>query len=219
MTRAPRDLVLATGNRDKVAEIRAALAHLDGKLRLLPLDEFPNAPKVEEDGDSLEANAMKKARLIHEATGLPALADDTGLMVDVLNGAPGVYSSRYAGPHATYVDNVKKLLRDLEPYELSSRHARFCTVVAFAHDNKIELAQGECAGTIALAPRGIGKFGYDPVFIVDGTGKTYAEMSIMEKNQISHRGRALRAAGKLLTAWLANQPGARDDKLAPHLKA
>jgi XTP/dITP diphosphohydrolase len=208
MTGAPRDIVIATGNRDKVAEIRAALAHLGDRFRLLTLDNFPNAPKVEEDGDTLESNAAKKARVIHEATGLPALADDTGLMVDVLDGAPGVYSSRYAGPHAAYAENVQKLLRDLEPYELSRRSARFCTVVAFAHDDKIELAHGECAGTIALAPRGEGRFGYDPIFIVDEVGKTYAEMSMAEKNKISHRGRALHAAGEMLAAWLANEAGA-----------
>jgi len=205
----PCDLVLATRNKDKVTEILAGLSHLNGTLRFLTLDDFPDAPEVVEDGESLEENAIKKAREIHQATGLPALAADTGLMVEALNGAPGVYSGRYAGPKATYADNVQKLLRDLHAYDLSSRKARFCAVIAFAHDNKIEIARGECRGTIARAPRGVGKFGYDPVFIVDGIGKTYAEMSMAEKNQISHRGRALRAAGYLLSAWLAGEIGKR----------
>jgi len=207
MSRAPLDLVLATRNRDKIAEIRAALAHLDGNLRLLTLDAFPEVPEVGEDGETLEANAVKKAQLVHRVTGLPALADDTGLMVAALHGAPGVHSSRYAGPQAAYADNVAKLLREMEGFDMPDRKARFCTVVAFAHDGRIEIAQGVCEGTIAKIPRGAGKFGYDPVFIVDGIGKTYAEMSLVEKNQISHRGRALRAAGELLAAWLAPQAG------------
>jgi XTP/dITP diphosphohydrolase len=198
-----RDIVLATRNRDKMAEIRAALADLP--IRLLGLEAFPNAPEVVEDQDTLEGNAIKKARLVHEATGLPALADDTGLFVAALHGAPGVYSSRFAGPAATYADNVKKLLQALVGYDSSRRKARFRCAVAFAHENKIECAHGECEGTIALAPRGAGKFGYDPVFIVDQVGKTYAEMSMSEKNQISHRGRALRAAAGLVAAWLANE--------------
>ncbi len=207
MIRAPRDLILATRNRDKVVEIRAGLSHLNGKLRLLTLDDFPGVPEVIEDGMTLEENAIKKAREIHRATGLPALADDTGLMVDALNGAPGVYSGRYAGSNATYADNVQKLLHDLQGYDLPGRKARFCAVIAFAHDDKIECAVGQCEGTIALAARGEGKFGYDPVFIVDGTGKTYAEMNIMEKNQISHRGRALHAASEMLTRWLEQEVG------------
>lgn len=207
MIRAPRELILATRNRDKIVEIRAGLSYLDGKLCLLTLDDFPNAPEVIEDGETLEENAKKKAREIHQATGLPALADDTGLMVDALNGVPGVYSGRYAGMNATYADNVQKLLRDLRVYGLSRRKAQFCAVIAFAHDNKIECAVGKCEGTIALAPRGEGKFGYDPVFIVDGVGKTYAEMNMAEKNKISHRGRALRAASELLTRWLEHEVG------------
>lgn len=204
---APRDLVLATRNKDKVTEILAAFLHFNGKLRFLTLDDFPDAPEVVEDGETLEANAIKKAREIHLATGLPALADDTGLMVDALNGAPGVYSGRYAGPNATYAGNVQKLLRELDGIDLSKRHACFRCVVAFAHENKIECVTGECRGTIALVPRGAGKFGYDPVFIVDGVGKTYAEMNMAEKNQISHRGLALRAAGELLNAWLEDKTG------------
>lgn len=207
MSRVPLDLLLATRNRDKVVEIRTALAHLEGRLRLLTLDEFPNVPEVVEDGETLEANAIKKAQVVHRATGLPTLADDTGLMVDALQGAPGVYSGRYAGAQATYAENVAKLLREMKGYEAPHRTARFCAVIAFAHDNKIETAQGVCEGSIARAPRGAGKFGYDPVFIVDGVGKTYAEMNPAEKNQISHRGRAMRAAGELLIAWWADGTG------------
>jgi len=180
--------------------MRAALVDLP--VRLLSLDDFASAPNVVENGVTLEENAVKKVRAIHEFTGLPALADDTGLMVAALNGAPGVYSSRYAGLHATYADNLKKLLQALDGYALPHRQAVFRAVMAFAHEGKIEVVDGKCAGTIALAPRGVGKFGYDPVFIVNSVGKTFAEMTVAEKNQISHRGRALKATRKLLSAWL-----------------
>ncbi len=195
----PHDIVLATHNPDKVVEIRAALS--DIPIRLLTLEVFPKAPHVVEDGETLEANAVKKARAIHEHTGLPALADDTGLMVTALKGEPGVYSSRYAGPNASYDDNRRKLLTAMEG--VTERSAEFRAVIAFANASGIQAVQGSCAGTIATTPRGRGKFGYDPIFIVDGVGKTFAEMSLAEKNLVSHRGRALRAMREVLRLWLA----------------
>jgi len=201
-----RELVLATRNRDKLIEIRAALSPLGETVRLLCLDDFPAAPEVVEDGATLEANATKKARAIHAFTGLPALADDTGLMVPALNGAPGVHSSRYAGPHATYAENVRKLLHALEKVQGGDRAAEFQSVVVFAHENRVELVKGRCAGSIALAPHGQGGFGYDPVFIAAETQKTFAEMTMEEKNRISHRGRAMQAVRELLAAWLLTTP-------------
>lgn len=196
-----RDIVLATRNFHKVIEIRAALADLP--VRLLSLDDFPAAPEVTEDGATLQENAIKKARSLYQFTGLPSLADDTGLMVAVLNGAPGVHSSRYAGPQATYADNVRKLLQALEGFEMARRQAEFRTVIAFAHENKIQLVDGACSGTIAFAPTGEGGFGYDPIFIADESGKTFAEMTVVEKNRISHRGRALQVLRKMLAEWLS----------------
>jgi len=189
-------LVLATHNRDKVVELRQSLQGLP--IQILSLDHFPDAPEVEEDGDTLEANAIKKALAIHAHTQLPAVADDTGLMVDALNGAPGVYSSRYAGPQATYADNVQKLLHELRGVPELQRRAEFRTVMALVSDGKTHLVEGRCRGRITLAPRGNNGFGYDPVFFVPELNKTFAELTLAEKNQISHRGKAAAAFNALL---------------------
>ena len=185
-------LVLATHNRDKIDEMRQALMSLP--VRILTLDDFPQMPEVDEDGDTLEANARKKASVLCEFTGLPAVADDTGLFVTALNGAPGVFSSRYAGERASYRENVAKLLRAMSAVPAGKRAAVFKTAVAFAASPKhLDVVTGECEGSIALSRVGPGGFGYDPVFIVSGTTRTFAEMTIVEKNVISHRGRALAA--------------------------
>ncbi|MCI0696241.1 XTP/dITP diphosphatase [candidate division KSB1 bacterium] len=189
-------LVLATRNQDKIIEIREALADLP--IAILSAADFPAAPEVIEDGETLEANAIKKALAIHRHTNLPAVADDTGLMVDALDGAPGVYSSRFAGPNATYSDNVKKLLRLMEGIPVSQRTAEFRSVMALAVDGKTYCVDGRCRGEITFAPRGNSGFGYDPIFFVPESSKTFAELSIAEKNQISHRGRALEAFKALL---------------------
>jgi len=189
-------LVLATHNRDKVTEIRSSLAGLP--VQILSLENFPGALEVEEDGDTLEANAIKKALAIHAHTQLPAVADDTGLMVDALNGAPGVYSSRFAGAKATYADNVQKLLRMMEGIPLPQRTAEFRTVMALALNGKTHLVEGKCRGLITLAPAGNRGFGYDPVFFVPELNKTFAELTLAEKNQISHRGKAAAAFNALL---------------------
>jgi XTP/dITP diphosphohydrolase len=190
-------LVLATRNRDKVREMQAALVGL--AVEILSLEAFPAAPEVIEDGDTLEANAGRKALVIHHHTGLPALADDTGLFVEALGGAPGVRSSRYAGEKVSYQENLNKLLFEMRGVPLEERGARFATAMAFVQNGRVHLVRGECTGSIALAPRGEGRFGYDPVFIVGGQNRTYAEMPLSEKNLISHRGRAMLEFRKLLT--------------------
>ena len=186
-------LVLASANPDKAAEIAAVL---DG-FELVPRP--PEVGEVEETGATLEENALLKARAIMAATGEAAVADDTGLEVDALGGAPGVYSSRYAGPGATYADNVAALLAALG--DRPDRAARFRTVaVACFPDGREVVADGAVEGTIATAARGTAGFGYDPVFVPDGLdGRTFAEMTAGEKNAVSHRGRAFRALASLLS--------------------
>jgi XTP/dITP diphosphohydrolase len=163
-----------------------------------------DVPEVEETGDTLEANALLKAVALVEATGLPAIADDTGLEADALGGEPGVFSARYSGKHATYADNVAKLLSELErvgALEPEERFARFRTVaLAFFPDGRKLVAEGSVDGRIAPAPAGSGGFGYDPIFVpADGDGRTFAEMSPAEKHFVSHRGRAFRALAVGLT--------------------
>jgi XTP/dITP diphosphohydrolase len=185
-------LVVATANPDKAAEIRAVL--LDAGLDVELVARPDSLPDVEETGETLEDNARLKAVALCAATGLPAVADDTGLAVDALDGAPGVYSARYAGDDATYADNVHKLLSALDGVAAPDRTARFTTVaLARWPDGRDVAAIGEVEGLIAGAPRGDGGFGYDPVFVpVEGDGRTFAEMTAAEKHQVSHRGRAFR---------------------------
>ena len=188
-------VVLATANRDKAREIIDALGD---EFDIVPRPD--DVPDVEETGTTLEENARLKAVALVEATGHAALADDTGLEVDALDGAPGVYSSRYSGEHATYADNVAKLLRELDGVPAELRTARFRTVALVRFPDGSELvAEGAVTGSIATAARGDDGFGYDPLFVPDeGDGRTFAEMTLTEKNAISHRGRAVRAAAALL---------------------
>jgi XTP/dITP diphosphohydrolase len=185
--------VLATANPDKAREIRdiLAAAGLASGLAPRPAD----VADVEETGDTLEENARLKAVALSEATGLPALADDTGLLVDALDGRPGVHSARYAGEGATYADNVAKLLDELRDVAAPARTARFVTVaIARWPDGREIVATGRVDGAITTEARGAGGFGYDPVFVPDeGDGRTFAEMSASEKHRYSHRGRAFRA--------------------------
>lgn len=198
MTLVVTRLVVASANPDKVAEIAAIFGD---RFELVPR---PRAvPEVIEDGDTLLANARLKARAISAATGLPAVADDTGFEVDALGGAPGIHAARYAGEDASYTDNVNKVLSELERVGASAREqrsARF-TTVALVHDRDGSevYATGSVEGVVALAPRGAGTFGYDPIFIPDeGDGRTFAEMTAGEKHSISHRGRAFRALAEQL---------------------
>jgi XTP/dITP diphosphohydrolase len=165
------------------------------------LPELTTAPDVEETGTTLEANARIKASAIANALQIMAVADDTGLEVDALGGAPGVYSARYAGAGATYADNVTKLLRELDMTHASVRTARFVTVAIARGPDGLELvARGAVEGEITVAPAGSGGFGYDPVFRpAEGDGRTFAEMTPAEKHAISHRGRAFRALAQMLT--------------------
>jgi XTP/dITP diphosphohydrolase len=192
--------VLATANPDKAEEIARILRDAGTPVELVPRP--PEVPEVAETGATLEENARLKARALAEATGMPAIADDTGLEVDALGGAPGVYSSRFAGPDATYADNCAWLLRRLSGVAASRRTARFVTV-AIAHwpDGREAAAMGTVEGTIATEPRGHGGFGYDPVFVPDEAGgRTFAEMTASEKHAISHRGRAFRTLAEGLRA-------------------
>src|SRR5580765_2596869 len=192
-----RELVLATRNRHKREELAALLGDLSITIRTL--DEFPDAPDVVEDGDTCEANAVKKARAIAEFTGLPAVADDTGLEVDALGGRPGVYAARYAGKDASYEDNCRKLLRELMGVPRKQRTARFLTVAAIAlPSDGIRVAQGILNGMIAEEARGTRGFGYDPVFLIPELGKTLAQLSAGQKNTISHRAKAFTLAKDLL---------------------
>jgi XTP/dITP diphosphohydrolase len=185
-----RELVLATRNVHKGAEIAALLSGVAVTVRTLA--EFPEAPDVLEDRLTCEANAVKKAKAIAGYTGLTAVADDTGLEVDALGGRPGIYAARYAGVHASYQDNWRKLLRELDGVPRERRTARFITVAAIAEPStgKVEVAEGILEGLIAEAPAGTHGFGYDPVFFIPELGKTLAELSPAQKNRISHRARA-----------------------------
>jgi XTP/dITP diphosphohydrolase len=187
--------VIASANRDKAKEIRAVLEPLLGADLLDRPDDIPD---VEETETTLEGNALLKGRAVCAATGLPAIADDTGLEVVALDGAPGVYTARFAGEGATYTDNVAKLLRELDG--VADRRATFRAVAAAVFPDGRELvAEGRMDGTIAMERRGENGFGYDPVFIpAEGDGRTFAEMTSDEKHAHSHRGRSLRALAQLL---------------------
>lgn len=181
-----REIVIASGNRGKVREIDMLLKDL--AVRTLSLEDFPNAPAVLENKATLEGNAVKKAREIAEFTGLPAIADDTGLEVDALGGRPGVLSARYAGPDANSEANRRLLLSELDG--IDERSARFRTVAAFVDDDEVHVFDGTCEGLIAVAERGEGGFGYDSIFVPESDTRTFAEMTAEEKNKVSHRSEA-----------------------------
>lgn len=183
------EIVLATRNPDKGRELGALLGGLG--IRIRTLADFPSAPEVVEDGTTCEANAIKKAREIARATGVPAVADDTGLEVDALEGRPGVYAARYAGEHATYEDNCRKLLLELAEVPRSNRTARFLTVAAIAFPSgDVHVTQGSLEGVIAEQSLGDEGFGYDPVFLVPEFNRTLAQLTAEEKNRMSHRAKA-----------------------------
>lgn len=183
----PDKILLASANQHKIEELRQLLNPLG--VELISTKTFKDAEEVVEDRPDLEGNALKKARYWYQKTGLPSLADDTGLEVEALDGAPGVFSARYAGPKATYQDNVEKLLQELEGSK--NRSARFRTVIAYVTKQGEEIFEGICRGKIITKPRGEKGFGYDPVFQPVDYTQTFAELSSEEKNKISHRGRAL----------------------------
>lgn len=189
------DLVCASANSHKYSEMAQILS---GVVNLIPRP--PEIPDVVEDANTLEGNARLKATAIQSSTGCPAVADDTGLEVDALGGAPGIFSARYAGENATFEENVSKLLEEMSQVTGEGRSARFRTVALIVWEDGAEtIAEGVVEGVIAETPSGKGGFGYDSVFIPSsGEGKTFAEMSDEEKNDISHRGVAFRKLKELL---------------------
>ncbi|MDD9964967.1 MAG: non-canonical purine NTP pyrophosphatase [Myxococcales bacterium] len=223
-------LLIATTNAGKLAELRAMLSDLP-ELEVLSLDDVPPVPPVEEDGDTFEHNARKKAVETARATGLPTLADDSGLEVDALDGAPGVYSARFAGIGASDADNNQKLLTELAHTPDSERTARFRAVLALALwpesprgaatregtsgpgsdvsaetlDLELHLVAGVVEGTILRAPRGDAGFGYDPLFVPRGDTRSMAELPKVAKNTISHRARALQNLRALLEKKLSQR--------------
>ena len=194
-----RKIVLATQNRGKIAEFERLLAQYASDIEVLGLKDFPNMPDIEESGDSFAANALLKARGVCEFTKLPALADDSGLCVDFLNGDPGIFSARWSGVHGDDLANISKVLRELEEAKGSDRSAQFVCEVAlvFPPQHKsagVEVIQnGKLEGFITHSPRGNAGFGYDPIFQPAGSTLTLGEFAHGEKDKISHRGIALRA--------------------------
>ena len=183
-------MVLASQNRHKAQEMQAILGD---KITLVTLDEAGFGDlEIIEDGDTFEANAIKKAVTVMQATGLPSISDDSGLCVDALGGAPGIYTARFAGEDATDDQNIAKLLSELDGVDIPRRTARFVCVIAVAVPGKEPVTfRGECEGKILTEKRGVGGFGYDPVFYVEKYGKAMAELAPEIKNSISHRSRAL----------------------------
>jgi XTP/dITP diphosphohydrolase len=194
-------IVLATQNQGKVKELKKLLEQTP--VQLLSLTDFPHLLEVVEDGLTFRENAIKKAEQISQATGLIAIADDSGLEVDFLGGKPGVHSARYAGPQRSDADNNYKLLNQLANVPHDQRTARFCCVIAVAAlSGVVETADGICPGVIAFEPQGTGGFGYDPLFYVPEYNCTFAQLSLEIKNKISHRGKALAQAKQILKSML-----------------
>lgn len=185
------EIVVATNNRDKMREIREIFKDLN--VKVYSLKDLNLTVEVVEDGETFEENAEKKAREVMMLTGKISLADDSGLMVDYLNGLPGVYSARFAGENATYQQNNEKLLKMLEGVPFESRRATFCSVIAMLFPDGFKIiTKGEVIGFITLKPKGSNGFGYDPLFYVPEYDKTFAELEPEVKNQISHRAIALK---------------------------
>lgn len=196
-------ILVGTKNAGKVRELKKLLA--DVPVELHSLDEFENIVEPEETGDTFAENADLKAVYYSEKTGLAALADDSGLEVTALNGAPGVYSARYAGKDSSNAEKIAKLLEDLEKSESEDRSARFVCVISLTNEKGeiIFQAEGVCDGEIANAPRGENGFGYDPVFIPEGFGETFGELSSEVKSDLSHRAKAIRKIIRFLRGFTA----------------
>lgn len=189
MNHLPRQVILATHNKHKVEELSALLAPL--KIRVFSAADFPELPDVIEDGSTFEENAIKKAKEIAQFTGISAIADDSGLCVDALNGEPGIFSARYAGEHGNDQANNQKLLERMSDIPDDQRTAYFISVIAFANtDGSVHTFSGTCKGKILREARGSNGFGYDPLFYIPELGMTMAELSPQEKNRVSHRARA-----------------------------
>ena len=189
-------IILATHNRDKEKELQNSLQGIN--VEICSLFDFPEIGDIEETGTTLLENSLLKARTVFNITGIPTIADDTGLEVDFLDGAPGVYSARYAGNNVSYQDNVNKLLIELDGVPREKRKAKFRTVVTYIDKNDELWTEGHIDGIISESIIGDGGFGYDPIFFVPHIGKTFAELSSAEKDKISHRGIALQKLRKIL---------------------
>lgn len=193
-------LVIATHNNDKAVEFRAMLSGLG--VEVLTLDSFPSIGAIPETGETLEENSLLKADAVFRATGLPSLADDTGLEVYYLTMDPGVYSSRYAGDGATYADNVAKLLQVMKGVPARRRGARFRCVLTFMAPGRVQAAtEGICKGVILEKPRGDAGFGYDPLFLPMESKRTFAELDPDSKNALSHRGKAMQKMQQVLREY------------------
>ncbi|MBN1756058.1 XTP/dITP diphosphatase [bacterium] len=191
-------LVLATKNKDKVKEIMAILGDLPVEIK--SQNDYPHIHDIVEDGNTYEDNALKKASIFNNITGLTSIADDSGLEVDALNGAPGIFAARYAGDGVTYRDNYEKLLRELEGLPFPERKARFVCIIAIVTvEHKVYFSRGYLEGYIIDEPRGSQGFGYDPVFYLPEYGRTVAELDSELKNRISHRAKALLKAKEIIT--------------------
>ncbi len=189
-------LIIATHNIDKEKELRSVLD--DCPVEVISLEQFPEIGDIEETGSTLYENAKLKADTVYRITNLPCLGDDTGLEVDALGGAPGVYSARYAGDKVSYEDNLMKLLSELRSTPSEKRTARFRTIIFYTDGERELYTQGEIQGIITKSPRGSNGFGYDPVFYIPELKKTMAELTSAEKNKLSHRGQAMGKFRKLL---------------------
>jgi len=189
-------LIIATHNSDKEKELRSVLD--DCPVEVMSLEQFSEIGDIKETGSTLYENAKLKADTVNRITNLPCLGDDTGLEVDALDGAPGVYSARYAGDNVSYKDNVIKLLSELRSTPSEKRTARFRTIIFYTDGERELYTQGEIQGIITKSPRGSNGFGYDPVFYIPELKKTMAELTSAEKNKLSHRGQAMEKFRKLL---------------------
>jgi len=195
------EILVATRNAGKVREIRKALRGLG--FRIHSLRDFRNVPEVEEDGKTFSENALKKARFYSKIYGRLALSDDSGLEVDFLRGAPGIYSARFAGAKASDLENNLKLLRQMEGVPPSKRTARFqCAIAIVSPDGREAVVEGKCSGRVGLKEVGRRGFGYDPLFIFPRLGRTMAQLTLEEKNEVSHRGKALRKLRKVIRNFL-----------------
>jgi len=198
-------LLLATRNQHKKIEIQEILG--DMGIDIINLEDISELPEVEEDGETFQANALKKASTIAHLSGYVTMADDSGLVVDALGGRPGVYSARFAGAHATDEENNRKLLELMKDIPCAEHTAHFECVIALARpDGLQQTVSGRCHGRIALAPAGDGGFGYDPLFIPEGYEVSFAQLSVEEKNRISHRGRALQKARAIIPRFFDLTP-------------
>ena len=201
-------IVIATHNKDKYKELHFGLKSLG--IDLKSLFDFPDIGEIVEDGDTLKENALIKARTVFKMTSLPSISDDTGLEVDALNGAPGVYTARYAGENCSYLDNVNKMLYEMKNISDESRSATFKTVMAYVDGNVELTCEGIVKGTITRTIKGVGGFGYDSIFYSNEKKKTFAEMTIEEKNLVSHRSKAISNLKAELATYL-NTPNKKEN--------